>query len=889
MAQFDATAKHRGPGDQFFDSMDLANAERDRNALTTDKPAHALDAEDMRKMHRQLLEWYYYERERQSVNRMEMAVDHDFYDGLQWDPEDAADVESRGQMPLVYNEVAPMADWIIGTERRQRADWKVLPRAEDDVDLADTKTKVLKYVADVNRVQFERSRAFADAIKGGIGWLDDGARDDPTKDVLYSMYEDWRRVLHDSSGYDPTGEDGRYVFRWRWVDSDIAAFMFPDRKNIIEQATQEATRYHEWTEEEEWRRADVSATDLRSGHVFAAGFGTTVDARRSRVKLIEAQFRMPRTEKVVASGPLKGAIFDPRDNVLVNALNQVGGSIVDRIVMRVFVAVFTEAALLSCGPTFYRHNKFSLTPIFCYRRGRDRMPYGVIRRVRDIQQDLNKRASKALFMLNTNQIIADEGAVEDWEEARDEADRPDGIIKKKSGKEFEIRRDTDAATGQIQMMTLAGQSIQKSAGVTQENLGRQTNAVSGKAIEARQMQGSVVVTEPFDNLRLATQAQGEKQLSLTEQFYSEEKVIRLTGAQGTLEWVRINQPEPQPDGSVRILNDITASQADFIVSEQDYSGTLRQVMFESLNQLATRLPPEVSLRVLTIAMEFSDLPNKSEIADQIRALTGDRNPNKKLSPEEMAQVQQQMQAQAEALELQRQTAITALEEARAKVRELNAKAAKMEAEAQSVGVGVPPEVEAQMRRLQEDAARQIEDLSKKLMVAQQDQANRTMQIRADKDAKVQVATINADATKYAAEVQAKAQAQLDAVDRRMDDLLRSIQDVNKAATEAAQAAEEAKRRAEKIEKAPPAPAPAPAPAAAAAPAPAPAEPPAPITLNLSVDARGGPVHRTITMERDQAGELTKVDAVDTPVDDAAAAAPAPTPAPRKRATPKKKD
>lgn len=80
------------------------------------------------------------------------------------------------------------------------------------------------------------------------------------------------------------------------------------------------------------------------------------------------------------------------------------------------------------------------------------------------------------------------------------------------------------------MMTLDAQSIQKSAGVSQENLGRQTNAVSGEAIKARQLQGSVVTTEPFDNLRLAVQIQGEKQLSLVEQFYTEEKVVRLTGA-----------------------------------------------------------------------------------------------------------------------------------------------------------------------------------------------------------------------------------------------------------------------------------------------------------------------------------------------------------------------
>jgi hypothetical protein len=188
--------------------------------------------------------------------------------------------------------------------------------------------------------------------------------------------------------------------------------------------------------------------------------------------------------------------------------------------LRTLDSYVAEGDLLAAGLSIFRHNRYTMPPVWCYRRSRDRLPYGVIRRVRDMQQDLNKRASKALFLLNTNQVIADEGAVDDWDMLRDEADRPDGLIVKKAGRELDIRRDTDAATGQIEMMQLAAQSIQKSAGVGNENLGRQTNAISGEAIKARQLQGSVVTTEPFDNLRLATQNRGEKQLSLVEQFYT---------------------------------------------------------------------------------------------------------------------------------------------------------------------------------------------------------------------------------------------------------------------------------------------------------------------------------------------------------------------------------
>lgn len=843
MREFDVTARHTAPGDN-----EIFTGEA-RNELAT-TGGHALDGAEARSELRRLLEWYYLEKDKQSANRMEMAMDADFYDNIQWSPEDAAALKDRGQMPLVFNEVAPMVDWIIGTERRTRVDWRIMPRSEDDVELADVKTKVLKYVSDINRVQFNRSRAFADAAKVGVGWVDDGVRDDPTADILYDRYEDWRNVLWDSASYEHDLSDARYLFRWRWVDEDVALAMFPDRANVIRRGVedQKHASMSDW-EEDTWYTAEELLSGSQSGTLRSSGAGMMVDAKRRRVKLIECQYRKPVRAKIINAGPMKGLFFNESDQALVGALTKGGGTIIDKVVMRVHVAVFTEEAMVSMGPSSFRHNRFSLTPVWCYRRGRDRLPYGVIRRVRDIQQDLNKRASKALFMLNTNQIIADEGAVDDWNVLRDEADRPDGLIVKKPGKELLIRRDTDAATGQIQMMTLDAQSIQKSAGVSQENLGRQTNAVSGEAIKARQLQGSVVTTEPFDNLRLATQVQGEKMLSLCEQFYTEEKVVRLTGAKGALEWVRVNVPEQQADGSVRFINDITASAGDFVVSEADYAGTLRQVMFDALNQLANRLPPEVALRILTIAMEFSDLPNKDEVADQIRKLTGERDPNKPMTPEEAQQAEQQMQAQAEALQMQREQAMTALEEQRAKVRELNARAAKLESEAGAAGQG--DAMGPALDQVRKQASQEIDRLAEALRKAQADAANQTMKIRSDADAKLEAARIDADAKVRMAEIQAASDQQINVINQRLDQVMQAM-DAKLQLQEVKQREKDAKDAEAKAKEPKPAPVSPPPPA----PTPAPVVPPAPVTINVQVDAKTGEVKKSITVERDKDGNIT---------------------------------
>jgi hypothetical protein len=88
--------------------------------------------------------------------------------------------------------------------------------------------------------------------------------------------------------------------------------------------------------------------------------------------------------------------------------------------------------------------------------------------------------------------------------------------------------------------------IQKIGGVNDDNMGRQTNAQSGEAIKARQSEGALQSLGIFDNKRLAMQLQGEKTLSLAEQYMTEPKVVRVTGYRGAFDWQKVNQPEYDP-------------------------------------------------------------------------------------------------------------------------------------------------------------------------------------------------------------------------------------------------------------------------------------------------------------------------------------------------------
>jgi len=188
--------------------------------------AHRLDSGPMLARFRKLQEWFDQEWQRQAANRFQMSLDCDYYDGLQWSEEDAQVLMTRNQAPLVFNEIKPTIDWMIGTERRTRIDAKVLGREKNDNDSAQDKSQLLKYLDDTNKTVFHRSRAFADAVRAGLGWMEVGLLGDPTEEMLYKRYESWRNMLYDSNDTTLDLSESRYIFRWKWLDDDIAEAYF---------------------------------------------------------------------------------------------------------------------------------------------------------------------------------------------------------------------------------------------------------------------------------------------------------------------------------------------------------------------------------------------------------------------------------------------------------------------------------------------------------------------------------------------------------------------------------------------------------------------------------------------------------------------------------------
>jgi hypothetical protein len=669
---------------------------------------HPLDSPDVQKRLNQIEDWWYQARQAQAMSRWEMALDQDFYDGLQWRDEDKLELAGRGQLPLVFNKIKTSVDWIIGSEKRTRVDSKVYPREEGDVQLAEVKTELLKYLSDVNKTGFSRSKAFAEAVIVGVGWLEDAIRNDPTEEPLFSRTESWRNVWYDHLSQEKDLSDARYIFRSKWTDQDIAIAMFPDRAEALRAASRSFDILGNDDDEFYWLNNRMSADGRIISRQSYFDDAFNADNRRERVRLVECWYRVPAKVQIMRGIPrVEGQIFDQQDEYHVSLVEQGYASTYDALKMIIRCAMFVGGSVTSQQGTMlqdmvspYRHNRFPFTPIWCFRRGRDNTPYGIVRNLRDPQEDLNKRRSKALFILSTNKMVADKNAFDDWDEAAEELARPDGILKKRPGSEVQLVNETDIAERHVMMEQADAKYIQDVSGVTDENLGRQTNATSGIAIHARQDQGSLVTADVFDSLRLAIQLQGEIELSLVEQFYDQQKKIRITGSRGTTKFIQINQPQlNMKTGQIQTLNDITESQSDFKVDTQDYRESVRVAIFETLMNLCGQLPPEMTINILDLVMEMSDVPGKEEIVKRIRKINGQVDPDHQDDPQVMADLKAKQAADDQQAQLTQQATSLALSEQEANIHKLLAQvqlileqakteALKREETAHNVAMGV---------------------------------------------------------------------------------------------------------------------------------------------------------------------------------------------------------
>lgn len=665
--------------------------------MPTDAPNGTIEELQNTALPQRTVMQYLWEIKHQPNWRREADTCADYYDGNQLSQELVDKLKDRGQPPLITNLIKPTIDTVLGMEAKTRTDWMVRPEDDTDSndDVAEALSLKLKHAEIESRADRACSDAYAGQIKAGLGWVEVARESDPLKFPYRVQYIHRREIFWDWRGEKYDLSDARYLIRRRWLELDHAIAMMPQYADLFRATTcgwagfdplleQNTNLYQSFVLERDTR---LEAVDWR-------------DIQRERVCLYEVWYRKWVRGFVITllNGKTVECDFDNPEHV--QAVLQ-GADVRMATFQKVRLAWYCGPHFLYDIPSPYDHNYFPYVPFFGYREDLTQVPYGLVRSMISPQDEINARKSKALWLLNSRRVVADDDAVEDHGKAMEEIARPDAYIvlnsKRKPGSKFEVGSDSNLTAQQFEAMQQAKQEIEEASGVHKVMQGQQSGASSGLAINSLVEQGLNTLAEINDNYRHARRLVGELLFRLMQRDMKGKPVSVKVGDGLQERVIVLNQPVQDPQtGQATIQNDISGISPKVVLDDIPSTPTFRLQQLQMLTEITKSLPPQLQGQVIDFIVAATDLPNRQEIVDRLRAALGILTPQ---------QQQQKMQAQEAAQQQQQATAakmvvLEAAEKA-ANIRAINAKASLDETNAHvahsqivleppGVALGAPP-------------------------------------------------------------------------------------------------------------------------------------------------------------------------------------------------------
>lgn len=429
----------------------------------------------------------------------------DYKDGKQWTDAQVKELKRRKQAPIVNNRIKVKHNGLLGLCSIKKSDPKAFPRNEEqDSGAAEAATDGLRYAADKANLQGALSAVednfFCEGYSGVQICVEQNKRGE--MDIVVDHIE-WDRLFFDPFSRKSTFEDARGKGYMMWMDQEDIEDAFPD--------------------------AD---TDALSTSQELAGDGDTYEDKPSWF---------------MSKGKRK------RHLVATHYFKKKG---------KWYLAIYTGSGYL-LPPIVSPYNDeygepecpIELVSAYTDRQNNRR---GELADFLDLQDEINHRRSKALFLLSQRQTFGNRGAVKDVKKAKQELAKPDGHLEVgqgEFGKDFGILPTGDMASGQLELLQEAKAEIDAQSYNAQLAGSRQNGDLSGRAIGKLQEAGITELRPLFDSLSAFRLRVYRQMWNRIRQFWDQEKWVRVTDDQNSPRWVGFNVEVTMKDYLQEIMDD----------------------------------------------------------------------------------------------------------------------------------------------------------------------------------------------------------------------------------------------------------------------------------------------------------------------------------------------
>lgn len=177
----------------------------------------------------------------------------------------------------------------------------------------------------------------------------------------------------------------------------------------------------------------------------------------------------------------------------------------------------------------------------------------------------------------------------------------------------------DISPGLVAEAQAANEELREITGIFDAALGKQSNEISGIAIDARKVESDVSNFHFMDNLAKAMRYSGKILVDLIPQIYSGERVVQILGPTGQEEMVQLGAPfVDQKTGETKAY-DLSVGRYDVVVDIGPSYTTQRQETAKVLLELL-KIRPDAAEILGDVLVKNLDIADRDEIVKRLQAV-----------------------------------------------------------------------------------------------------------------------------------------------------------------------------------------------------------------------------------------------------------------------------
>ncbi len=551
----------------------------------------------------------------------------DYVDGNQLDADILERQRLLGIPPAIEPLIGPAIDAVTGLEAKTRTDWRVTSDGEDGHEVAEALNFKVNQAERKSGADKACTDAFLPQLCVGIGWVEVARESDPFKYPYRCLAVPRNEIYWDMLDREPGLPKARWLVRRRWSDSSYVKLRWPNKADLV------ARSIGNWLGEFQPTTDGSTTTDLASSWEDERGWSIEEqewrDITNGRVCLFEVWYR--RWEQATVIRMPDGRVVEYNDKLATHVLAVASGYVkpMKTVIARMYQSYWMGPHKLHDGPSPYRHSDFPYVQFIGKREDRTGTPYGVVKGMVYLQDNVNSAISKIRWSMSAVRTERTQGAVAmSDEQFRQMSSRVDADIildaahMAKPGARFEVKRDYQLNEQQYKMLGDARMGIQRASGITAGFQGQQGSATSGVQESTQIEQATQSLATLMDNFKFGRAKVGELLLSLIIQdmIGKQETVVVKGSATRDDRVVELNVPQVDEATGVQYRdNDVERVQLKVAMNEVPSTPSFRTMQLAAMSEAFKAMPQEFQVVALPHLLSLMDVPNREELIEDIKA------------------------------------------------------------------------------------------------------------------------------------------------------------------------------------------------------------------------------------------------------------------------------